>query len=244
MDESNNDWRMHLTANLSKNWKSPWTGQIVPKGSQLTVVNIEKLNSKKQISFALPNATALCISSSIRAWKSAKKIRAESKIDKTLKKDAFFATNKDAFDYLERVMESVVMAFTALEAFVNENIPDDYKYHTNRKKDLTLEVMDKTKIERWLSLDEKLSKVLPDALDIDSPKSHKSWSGFKNLKKIRDRIIHMKTIDRKSSGPDTVTLWGDLFKLQPPHKQVKDLIDFFVSQTDNQPRWHNEFTEK
>lgn len=41
-------------------------------------------------------------------------------------------------------MESVVMAHTALEAFVNEKIPpDDFIYHTHRKSDVILERMKK-----------------------------------------------------------------------------------------------------
>ncbi|MDX5584719.1 MAG: hypothetical protein QNK20_07280 [Aureibaculum sp.] len=243
MSEDNNDWRMHLITHLSEDWNSPWTNQLAPKGSQLTVVSIIKLNKKKQLSIALPNATALCISSSRRAWKKAKKIRDGSKIDKSIKKEVNFNSNTEAFDYIERVMESVVMAFTALEAFVNENIPDTYKYHTKRKSEIILEVMDKNDIERWLSLDEKLSCVLPDAHDISAPKNHRCWSDFKKLKNIRNRVIHMKQEDRRSSGPDVITLWNDIFKIEPPYKQAKEVIDYFVKATDNKPRWHGEYSD-
>ena len=171
----------------------------------------------------------------------AQKIRKESNIDSSIKEQVAFNTISESFDYIERVMESIVMAFTALEAFVNENIPDDYQYHTHKKSEVILEVMDKNAIERWLSLDEKLSLVLPGAKSIDSPKGRKCWQGYKELKRSRDRIIHMKKEDRRSSGPDIPTLWHQLFKVNAPHIQAKEVIDYFVKKTEVQPRWHSEY---
>lgn len=241
MEESDNDWRMQDVLFLGEDWKSPWTGHVAPKGSQLTLHSITQLTKKKQLSIALPNATALCLSSSMRAWKEAQVIRKKSNIDRSIKEQVTFNTRSESFDYVERVMESIVMAFTALEAFVNENIPDDYEYQTHRKSEIILEVMDKKAIERWLSLDEKLSNVLPEAKSVDSPKGSKCWQGYRELKTTRDRIIHMKKEDRRSSGPDIPTLWHKLFKVNSPHIQAKEVIDYFVKKTESQPRWHSEY---
>ncbi|WP_138921952.1 hypothetical protein [endosymbiont of Tevnia jerichonana] len=133
------------------------------------------------------------------------------------------------------------MAFTAMEAFVNEVIPDDFKYHTHRKSEIIIEEMDKTQIERWLSIEEKFSTVLPEILQTPSPKKLRCWQGFKKLKKIRDRIIHMKAADRKSSGPETPTLWHELFNVEPLFSQAKDIIDYFVKSMESKPRWHGEY---
>ena len=224
---------------LGEQWTSPWTGVTVPKGSQVTFKSVTQLTKKKQLSIDLPNATALCINVSIRSWKESREIREKSKIDSSIKSQVTFSSNLEAFDYVERVMESIVMAFTALEAFVNETIPDDFKYHTHKNSPIILEVMDKNAIERWLSLDEKLSNVLPEALGVPSPKGGKCWGGYSKLKKVRDRIIHMKKEDRRSSGPEIPTLWHELFKVEPPYIQAKDVIDFFVSKMKSQPRWHS-----
>ena len=239
MKESDNDWCMHNIIHLGEDWTSPWTGQTAPKGSQLTLVSVVQLNKKKKLSIALPNATALCLNISKRSWNEAREIRKASKIDSSLKSDVGFESHSNAFDYVERVMESVVMAFTALEAFVNEIIPDEYETH--RKSEVILEVMNKNQIERWLSLDEKLSSILPDVLDTKTPKGSRCWQGYRKLKTIRDRIIHMKKEDRRSSGPDIPTLWHELFKVAPPHVQAKDIIDYFVKSMDGCPRWHSEF---
>jgi hypothetical protein len=240
VEEPDNDWRMQDVHFLGEDWTSPWTGQVAPKGSQITLRSITQLTKKKQLCIALPNATALCLSSSLRAWEEAQEIRKIANIDRSIKEQVTFNTTSESFDYIERVMESIVMAFTALEAFVNENIPDDYEYHKHRKSEIILEVMDKKAIERWLSLDEKLSVVLPEAMSVDSPKGSKCWQGYKELKTIRDRIIHMKKEDRGSSGPEIPTLWHEIFKVNSPHIQAKEVIDYFVKKTGIQPRWNSE----
>ena len=177
MKDPENDWRMQDILFLDKDWNNPWTGVLIKKGTQLTRQSITQLNKKKHLSIALPNATALFLNSSRRSWESAKEIRINSNIDKSVKKEVSFNTMTESFDYIERIMESIIMAFTALEVFVNENIPEDFKYHKHKKSKIIIEIMDKKEIERWLSLDEKLSSVLPEAKDIDTPKGKKCWQG-------------------------------------------------------------------
>jgi len=241
MTESENDWRMHNMLHLSEDWTSPWCGQTAPKGSQVTLSSVVQLNKKKTLAIALPNATALCLNMSKRSWAEAREIRIKAKIDSSLKSEVGFDSHSEAFDYIERVMESIVMAFTALEAFVNEIIPDDYKYEAYRKSETILELMNKEQIERFLSLDEKLSTILPEVLSIKSPKGIRCWQGYRKLKTVRDRVIHMKNVDRRSSGPDIPTLWHELFKVKSPVFQAKDIIDYFVKAMDDCPRWHSEY---
>lgn len=244
MKQPDNDWRMDDFVTLAKDWRSPWSGQLIPKGSQITKVSVAQLTKKKVVRITLPNATALFLSASRRSWESARSIREHSKIDRSIKSEVAFDTTSDSFDYLEQVMESIVMAFTALEAFVNELIPDDFVYHTHKRSEIVLERMKKSEIERFLSLDEKLSKVLPEALNVESPKGTKCWKGFVKLKRVRDRIIHMKKDDRRSSGPDTPTLWHELFRVEPPFRQAKDICDFFVRRLNVAPRWVDEYPSK
>lgn len=241
MEEPDNDWRMQDIMFLKEDFHNPWTGETIPQGRQITLQSVTQLTKKKQLSIVLPNATALFINSSKRAWIDAKKIRKYSNIDESIKDEVRFNTTAESFDYVERVMESIVMAFTALESFVNENIPNDFEYHANRKSEIILEVLDKSKIERLISLDEKLGCVLPEALGVETPKGKKCWPGFKELKGIRNRIIHLKNADRRSSGPDIPTLWHSIFKINAPHIQAKTVIDYFVEKTGTQPRWHKEY---
>jgi hypothetical protein len=57
-------------------------------------------------------------------------------------------------------------------------------------------------------LDEKLKSIIPLAHSVKSPAGTKVWDGYLNIRKIRDRLIHLKSVDRKSSGPDFQTIWG------------------------------------
>lgn len=241
LPDDENDWRMQDVGYVAKDTFLPAVNQIAEKGSQITFRSIAKLNKRKLVSIVLPNATALCINSSKRSWEEAVKIRKSSKIDSSLKNEVVFRSTSDSFDYIERVMESIIMAFTALEAFVNENIPDGYEYHCHKKSEIILEIMDKKAIERWLSLDEKLSVILPLAKSIESPKGKKCWQGFKDLKDTRNRIVHMKKEDRRSSGPEIPTLWHKLLKSNAPYIQAKDMIGYFVKETGEKPRWYSEY---
>ena len=235
------DWRTHLITTLGEDFRSPWTNDFYPEGSTLYLTSVVKLKRKNTLTIPVPNATALCLNVSRRSWSAAREIRKKAKIDTSLKKSVVFPSEAHAFDFIEASFESVLMAYAALEAFSNEQIPDTYEHHAFRNSKIVMEVMKKADIERWLSLDEKLSVVMPAALGVKSPKQTLCWSGFKKLKKIRDRITHMKTEDRRSSGPEKETLWNSVFHLEPPHNQAKDVIDYFVIATKNVPRWHGHY---
>jgi hypothetical protein len=78
LEEPDNDWRMEDVGFLAEDTLISGTNQIAEKGSQVTRRSIAKLSKKKLLSIALPNATALCLSSSKRNWAEAKKYRVKS----------------------------------------------------------------------------------------------------------------------------------------------------------------------
>ena len=142
------------------------------------------------------------------------------------------------FDYLEHMMSAIVLAFTAIEAFVNETIPEDYVYVRNRRSKVILEATDKEDIERFVPLDEKLATVLPEVFKCASPKGSRCWQQYQQLKEVRDRIVHMKTNDRKSSGPEVETVWKAILLSPAPHRLAKPVMDHFVRVMPNKPGWH------
>lgn len=231
------DWRLQTTTNLAKDWNNPWTGQTVPKGTRITVVTVAQLNSKKVVTIPVPNGSAILLSASKKSHSRAKELRAKSKIDSSIKKEVEFISESEAFDFLEDTIQSIILAFSAIEAFANEVIPDNFQYAHLRRSKTILETANKQQIERFISLEEKLDQVIPEVLGIKSPKSHKSWSEFKKLKKLRDRITHMKSQDRKSSGPESDTLWHQLVKLSTPHRTAFDVIKYFTTKMDSPPQW-------
>ncbi len=98
-DPVDDDWRLHATARLAEDWANPWTGQLVPKGSRLTVSSVIQLTKKKQLTIPLPNASALLLNSSANAFAVARAIRNSSNIDNPVRSEVAFNSDKEAFDY-------------------------------------------------------------------------------------------------------------------------------------------------
>ena len=91
------DWRLQTTTNLAEDWNNPWTGQVVPKGTRITVVTVAKLNSKKLITIPVPNGSAILLSASKKSFLRAKALRKKSNIDSSIKKEVEFLSESDAF---------------------------------------------------------------------------------------------------------------------------------------------------
>ncbi|QJP97025.1 hypothetical protein C6Y56_21525 [Pseudomonas fluorescens] len=199
------------------------------------------MTKKKQLTIPLPNASALLLNSAATAFIAAREIRERSGIDKTLHSEVSFPSDEEAFDYIEKMIESIVLSFTALEAFVNETIPADYFYARHRRSEVVLEAVNKKTVERHTPIDEKLTIVLPEVLKCSSPKGARCWQGYKQLKSVRDRIIHMKTEDRRSSGVEIDSIWKAIILAPAPHFAAKAVIDHFVSTMKEKPAWHRRF---
>jgi len=79
---------------------------------------------------------------------------------------------------------------------------------------------------------------LPKILGTESPKGNsKAWEDFKSLEKLRNRITHMKTEDRKSAPLEQDTVWHALVTASPPHLQALSVIMYFAEYLDPKPRW-------
>ncbi len=235
------DWRLQTTTHLAEDWANPWTGTTSPKGTRITVVSVVQLSKKKLLTIPIPNATAAMLNAATVAYDNARHLRTSSNIDKTLKKEVSFCSEKDALDYIERMIEAIVLAFSAIEAFANESIPADFVYAQHKRSEVLLEASTRETIERHISIDEKLTSVLPEILGCTSPKGMRCWQDYKQLKDARDRIIHMKMEDRKSSGPDVNTVWKAIVLTPAPHLAAKGVIDHFVKAMKIKPQWHSRF---
>ena len=186
------DWRLQATTTLAKPFASPWTDQTYEVGSRVTACSTMKFRGNKTLTISLPNAVAMCLNISYRAHGDSNKLLSESGVQRSLKKAVNFINDAQAIDCMENLITSIVFAFTALEAFANETIPDDYIYEFERRDKRCTESYSKDQIERYISLDDKISCVLPSILKVKSPKGTRVWQEYSKLKKIRDRIIHMK----------------------------------------------------
>jgi hypothetical protein len=180
---------------------------IGPAGTGLGMMATVEHFAKREVSFGLPSAPALFLNMARRAH--AKRTLTDLSTVFTAHPQGIWPENhKPLFDYFEDFSCEVIFSFTALEAFANEVIPQGFTYQFKSDKKAKPVILDKSEIERRVSLAEKLNRVIPEACSCPSPKGAKSWQAFKELKSVRDRLIHLKSIDRKASGPENQTVWG------------------------------------
>jgi hypothetical protein len=97
-------------------------------------------------------------------------------------------------NYLEQIQTALVFGYTALETFANLSIPDNYEYKKINKSKGIHEIYVKEAIERWLSLKEKIQYILPNIYKADKVDTKKWWGRFSNLEKLRNNIIHQKSV--------------------------------------------------
>lgn len=147
----------------------------------------------KQKPFVRPNNIALFLNRYEKNKKKAEIKYKELFEDKKIKSYTEGSDLTDLFDYFELIQESIIAIYTAVEAFANIAIPEDYKVRKNSKG--KEEIWNKDYIERNVSLSEKLGEILPQALNVSSPKKENFWSDFKTLENYRHGLIHQKTID-------------------------------------------------
>jgi hypothetical protein len=131
------------------------------------------------------------------------------------------------FAYFQVTSITITFFFNAVEAFINNLIPKDYNY--KRELNSKTELFDKLQIQRFLTFDEKIKKVIPNV----TGKSFHSifgqkWDRIKKLKEFRDEIMHTKAYDKESP-----VLYENLyntslnFAYEETQEAVKDFINFY-----------------
>lgn len=230
------DWRCHIVVHLAAQASLPGSNTLLPIGSIGKGIAVIDYKASR-IAFPIPNATALFLNLSKRHYESAR-VTAQTFSSGS---DLQSLTDADIFSYLEDVMASVVFAYTALEAFANEEIPDDFVYTIAKSK--CNEVFHKGQIERSLNLQTKLGDILPAITGIDSPKGTKVWQEFVSLEEFRNNIIHMKTIDRQHIGYSNQSIWSKLVNEPVPFvlPSAIAMVDYFYASRKLKPHWYEHF---
>lgn len=235
MDEV--DWRYKISAKIAKDCVFS-NGQVAKKGADLKLVSNIDLSEKKILTIPVPDLTALYINSSAKSWKNYSDLRDANKIISSLKKQVCFLDDKDAFNAIENIAVAVITAYTAIEAFCNESIPDNHDYWHNKRSELILEKSSKKEIERYFSVANKLNNILPEIYGVDHPKGKSPiWVSFKKLKECRDGLIHAKSHEVRSARIGKANLWSKLFKLKKPYLLARDVFEWYFYQNPNKPLW-------
>jgi len=224
------DWRHRAATTVAEDHRGPDGKVVCAKGTPITATTFIK-HGGREIGFGDPSATALFLNQSHRSFVEAMRLHPfhgewpPSELEDSTR----------VYDYLELICTSVFFAYTALEAFVNEELPEDYVYEREEQTDSGIYVVrqfDKEQIERHLSLSEKLATVLPRATGKPSPKGTSTWEDFVHLGRLRDRVVHMKSEDRKRSKAHDMypkSIWSDL--LNPSQRDfpaiAKSMVLYF-----------------
>ena len=227
----NFDWRLQAITTISEDCISPY-GTPLKKDEPIILVHPVKISDKDTV-IPTPNPTAMFLNISNRLYLDAKR-----------KFNFYSLTNsketkeKKCFDSLERYMASIIFAYTSLESFANESIPDSYVYKKKVKD--KLKTFKKKKIEKEFSLVNKLKIILPDIKNINFNEKNPLWIDFQLLKNIRHRIIHMKTIDLIYNRKDNFFehIWNEIINNGTSINfalKAKDIISLFT--INEIPRW-------
>jgi hypothetical protein len=227
------DWRCETVVVLEKDAVLPGYSKATPAGTVGKGTAITDYDYGR-IAFAVPNATSLFLNLSKRHFDLAQSTAASFAPYPIVRS----LPDAEAFQYLEDMMASIIFAYTALEAFANEVIPDDYIHTIAARK--CSESYSKTQIERSLNLQVKLGEILPQILQVNSPKGRVIWGEFLKLEEIRNSLIHMKTADRQHIGNDNKSIWGQLMKSPTPcfYPTTKAMIDHFYASKKTTPHWY------
>lgn len=103
-------------------------------------------------------------------------------------------TSKMIYEMIQYAEAAIIFGYTAVEAFANACIPDNYIYEFINNKGI-VEKYNSIAIERWLSLSDKLKSILGVIFGKKELTSQKFWSDFKKLESLRNSIIHLKKED-------------------------------------------------
>ena len=176
-----------------------------------------------EISLAAPNEIAISLHISKKSVEQSDMLRLLIKKKGKETDSAIYESDVAiAYDYLEEIQKAVVFSYKAVESFCNAVIPDDYTYIKTTSKGIE-EHYRKEQIERWLSTSEKVLSILPEIMNVSSPSQEVFWSGFKNLERIRNEIIHSKS---SSSTKILKELFSE--KMRDYVVSSLDLLNFFI----------------
>ena len=244
---ANRDYRLQAVTTLAEDWTNPGSGVTHKMGTEVIVSGSVQYNKKHILSFGLPNMTALFLDQAYKAWQESQQLlQREQFLDSPSKymPNGTINPKDDAsfFDLLEKRMVAIVFAYTALESFANESIPSDYIFRRERDDKKCMEEYKKEQAE-ILSLDTKLNYVLPSIYSVKPPKGFSVWHKYIFIKKVRDRIIHMKSKDRRPTSVNDETIWKEL--LNNLHVNVaidaKIIIGYYLKNASPKPRWFDTF---
>ncbi len=193
------DWRIQAAATTATEIPAAYPGgPSHPAGSTLVLSSQVTPAEGVPILFPTPSAAALSLSIAARAARSATKLRNELQFSPAIGPGGTVQSlnrslTSRLFDYFEQCFVAALFSVQALEAYCN------YKISYELKGDLAIQregkeiILSPLKVERELSIDEKLGEVLPGLLSVHTPKGLAVWEKYILLRRLRDATVHIKS---------------------------------------------------
>lgn len=148
---------------------------------------------------------------------------AKANLENTLNSIADDGQKAQAFSFVFRVGSvAIVFSFLALEAFLNQMLPDHSLIEYKGK------MLSKDKIERYCPFTDKLNLIIPTLTGKDFCKVYPSKvDKLESLKMLRDKLTHLKEI--KSGFTSYNQVYQDILNtdLKSIVFTVKDFINFY-----------------
>ncbi|MDN3673022.1 hypothetical protein QWY99_08155 [Flavobacterium branchiarum] len=130
-----------------------------------------------------------------------------------------------AYDYHGTASSCIISLFTSIECFINDIIPEEFEYKI--KSNIKTEIYNKSQIQYSISFNDKLTKVLPQALGLNFfEKSNPTNVHIHNLRELRNEIIHTKS---DKTGRNHVEILKRLlnFKYDETFEATFKLLNFY-----------------
>lgn len=198
-----------------------------------------------------PNASALMLNAARKSDKSARSLDEERRTARAEESDEL-EVSEIVFDILEEDMKSIIMAYTAIEAFANETVqPGDEIYIPEEGGTIPMplhyEEFTRMRLER------KLSQVLPEKLKlppIEKNGKDNTWQYYKELENLRHAIVHMEGEERRSNMIEKPNvIWKRIYEAgvrwkPPAYMRAFHIIKYFSRDKSGEyPNWGVNFPQ-
>ncbi len=131
----------------------------------------------------------------------------------------------DLYAFYGAVNGFIILLFTALEAFINHNIPEQYIYKVT--SDRKTETYDKNQI-MLLPFKLKVGTILKEIFKKDFSHAYKMKSQhISNLKEFRDNLVHLKPEIGTNTPYAYLYKKGLVFKFEETIDAVMDFMNYY-----------------
>ena len=223
-----------------------WTSSLERTGGKDRQRFKSSEQGKEDLNIPVPNASALMLNAARKDYERARLLNEEQRKAKAAGANELEVSDI-IFDMLEEDMESIIIAYAAIEAFVNETVqPEDKIYVAKRGKKIVTSLSYEDFI--WMALEEKLDQVLPEKLGtqpIDKNGKDNIWGDYKELENLRHDIIHMRGEKRQFNVTEkqSIWIWGRIYEAGvrwriPAYVRALNVIKYFSrNQSGEYPNW-------